>query len=127
MKIVELILTLLAIASTHCVGRDHAAPTAIAGNYDVNFEFMPELGWRDGYGVVLGVIVMVCSGLWFTFKGWGFFPSSPGRMDDSDRIHVGLKHSNVPLNPYDTVAGVLRHARRRTPSTRAAQILRDLT
>ncbi len=49
-----------------------AAPTAIAGIYGMNFEFMPELGWRYGYWVVLGVIALVCSGLWLGFKrsGW---------------------------------------------------------
>jgi magnesium transporter len=38
----------------------------------MNFEFMPELGWRYGYWVVLGVIAVVCSGLWWGFKrsGW---------------------------------------------------------
>jgi magnesium transporter len=49
-----------------------AAPTAIAGIYGMNFEHMPELGWRYGYGVVLGAIAFVCSGLWLGFKrsGW---------------------------------------------------------
>ena len=49
-----------------------AAPTAIAGIYGMNFEFMPELGWRYGYWVVLGAIAVVCSGLWLGFKrsGW---------------------------------------------------------
>jgi magnesium transporter len=49
-----------------------AAPTAIAGIYGMNFEFMPELGWRYGYGVALGAIAVVCSGLWVGFKrsGW---------------------------------------------------------
>jgi magnesium transporter len=38
----------------------------------MNFEFMPELGWRYGYWVVLGAIAVVCSGLWSGFKrsGW---------------------------------------------------------
>ena len=31
-----------------------AAPTAIAGIYGMNFQYMPELGWRFGYFVVLG-------------------------------------------------------------------------
>ena len=33
---------------------------------------LPELGWRYGYQVVLGVIVLLCSGLWLGFKrsGW---------------------------------------------------------
>jgi magnesium transporter len=49
-----------------------AAPTAFAGIYGMNFQFMPELSWRYGYGVVLGAIAVVCSGLWLGFKrsGW---------------------------------------------------------
>src|SRR5690606_35030417 len=31
-----------------------AVPTAIAGIYGMNFEFMPELTWRYGYFTVLG-------------------------------------------------------------------------
>ena len=40
--------------------------------YFYAFEFMPELGWRFGYFVVLGAIAVVCSGLWLGFKrsGW---------------------------------------------------------
>lgn len=46
--------------------------TAIAGIYGMNFEFMPELEWRYGYFVVLGVTAAVCIGLWLRFKraGW---------------------------------------------------------
>ena len=49
-----------------------AAPTAIAGIYGMNFEVMPELTWRYGYGATLGAITVVCSGLWLGFKrsGW---------------------------------------------------------
>jgi magnesium transporter len=49
-----------------------AAPTAIAGIYGMNFEHMPELSWRFGYGAVLAAIAAVCSGLWIGFKrsGW---------------------------------------------------------
>ena len=49
-----------------------AVPTAIAGIYGMNFEFMPELGWRFGYGVAVGTMAVVCSGLWLGFKrsGW---------------------------------------------------------
>jgi magnesium transporter len=38
----------------------------------MNFEFMPELGWRFGYGIALGTMAVVCSGLWLGFKrsGW---------------------------------------------------------
>jgi magnesium transporter len=49
-----------------------AVPTAIAGIYGMNFEFMPELGWGYGYPAVLAVIVIICVGLFVRFKraGW---------------------------------------------------------
>ncbi|MDP9466911.1 MAG: magnesium/cobalt transporter CorA [Actinomycetota bacterium] len=49
-----------------------AVPTAIAGIYGMNFEYMPELQWRYGYFMVLLVIVTVCSLLYRGFKrnGW---------------------------------------------------------
>lgn len=49
-----------------------AVPTAIAGIYGMNFEFMPEIGWRYGYFVVLGVIALVCAALFLRFRriGW---------------------------------------------------------
>jgi magnesium transporter len=49
-----------------------AVPTAIAGIYGMNFEFMPELTWRYGYPLVLGVIAITCFLLYRGFKrnGW---------------------------------------------------------
>lgn len=49
-----------------------AVPTAIAGIYGMNFENMPELKTEYGYYVVLGVIVVLCGGLYMRFKktGW---------------------------------------------------------
>ena len=49
-----------------------AVPTAIAGIYGMNFEHMPELGWRFGYPMVLGVIISVSVGLYLRFRrsGW---------------------------------------------------------
>jgi magnesium transporter len=49
-----------------------AVPTAIAGIYGMNFQFMPELHWRYGYFLVLAGIMLVCAGLWLRFKliGW---------------------------------------------------------
>jgi magnesium transporter len=49
-----------------------AAPTAIAGIYGMNFQFMPELGWRYGYEVTLGAMAVLCVALWLGFKrsGW---------------------------------------------------------
>jgi magnesium transporter len=49
-----------------------AVPTAVAGIYGMNFEHMPELGWRFGYPLVLGLIALVCAGLYVRFRrsGW---------------------------------------------------------
>ena len=49
-----------------------AVPTAIAGIYGMNFDFMPELRWQYGYFAVLGGIVAICVGLWLRFRkiGW---------------------------------------------------------
>jgi magnesium transporter len=47
-------------------------PTAIAGIYGMNFEYIPELKWRFGYFLIWGVILSVCGGLWYRFRriGW---------------------------------------------------------
>jgi magnesium transporter len=49
-----------------------AVPTAVAGIYGMNFEFMPELRWRYGYFAVLGLIATVCGALYWRFRrsGW---------------------------------------------------------
>jgi magnesium transporter len=49
-----------------------AVPTAIAGIYGMNFEVMPELRWKYGYYLVVGVMVTVCLTLFVRFKraGW---------------------------------------------------------
>lgn len=49
-----------------------AVPTAIAGIYGMNFDFMPELHWRYGYFAVLGVVAVVCTALLLRFRrlGW---------------------------------------------------------
>ena len=49
-----------------------AVPTAIAGIYGMNFEYIPELKWEYGYYAVLGVIACVCGFLYYRFKrvGW---------------------------------------------------------
>jgi magnesium transporter len=45
-----------------------AVPTAIAGIYGMNFEYMPELEWRFGYPLVLLIIALSCVLLYRAFK-----------------------------------------------------------
>ncbi|TPG52029.1 magnesium and cobalt transport protein CorA [Sphingomonas glacialis] len=45
-----------------------AVPTAIAGVYGMNFEFMPELRWHYGYFVILGAIFVICGLLYVRFR-----------------------------------------------------------
>jgi len=45
-----------------------AVPTAIAGIYGMNFEYMPELKTPNGYFVVLGVIATICGLLYARFR-----------------------------------------------------------
>lgn len=49
-----------------------AVPTAIAGIYGMNFDYMPELREPWGYPVTLAVISAICAGLWWRFRriGW---------------------------------------------------------
>ena len=49
-----------------------AVPTAIAGIYGMNFEDMPELGWRFGYPLALAFIAVACILLYWNFRrrGW---------------------------------------------------------
>jgi magnesium transporter len=49
-----------------------AVPTAIAGIYGMNFDYLPELHWRFGYPMVWGAILAICGGLFWRFRriGW---------------------------------------------------------
>jgi magnesium transporter len=49
-----------------------AVPTLMTGVYGMNFEHMPELGWRFGYPLALAVMAIVCLLLYRNFKraGW---------------------------------------------------------
>jgi magnesium transporter len=49
-----------------------AVPTMIAAVYGMNFENMPELHWRYGYFMVLGVMAVACTLLYRFFRrvGW---------------------------------------------------------
>ena len=45
-----------------------AVPTAIAGIYGMNFDFMPELHWKYAYLVIMAIIIALCSYLYHNFK-----------------------------------------------------------
>jgi magnesium transporter len=49
-----------------------AVPTMVCGVYGMNFDHMPELRWRYGYGLVIGVIAVACLSLHRGFRrnGW---------------------------------------------------------
>ncbi|MGY1582364.1 magnesium and cobalt transport protein CorA [Streptomyces sp. MN13] len=49
-----------------------AVPTMVCGVYGMNFDHMPELHWRYGYGMVIGVISVACLVLYRGFRrnGW---------------------------------------------------------
>ncbi|WP_328343121.1 magnesium and cobalt transport protein CorA [Streptomyces violaceus] len=49
-----------------------AVPTMVCGVYGMNFEHMPELHWRYGYPVIMGITVVICLGIHRTLKrnGW---------------------------------------------------------
>ncbi len=49
-----------------------AVPTAIAGIYGMNFDIMPELRWKYGYFLVVGLMATICISLYIRFKraGW---------------------------------------------------------
>ncbi|MFF9812871.1 magnesium and cobalt transport protein CorA [Streptomyces sp. NPDC014006] len=49
-----------------------AVPTMVCGVYGMNFDHMPELHWRFGYGLVIAVISVACMALYRGFRrnGW---------------------------------------------------------
>jgi magnesium transporter len=44
------------------------APTLVGTIYGMNFDHMPELGWRFGYPFAIGLMAAVCVSLYFIFK-----------------------------------------------------------
>ncbi|MES2832050.1 MAG: magnesium/cobalt transporter CorA [Pseudomonadota bacterium] len=49
-----------------------AVATAFAGIWGMNFDMMPELKWKYGYPVAIGIMVTVCGYLYYRFRksGW---------------------------------------------------------
>lgn len=48
------------------------APALVAGVYGMNFQLMPELGWRYGYAWAVGLMALIVGGIFLYFKrrGW---------------------------------------------------------
>ena len=46
--------------------------TFLVGVYGMNFQHMPELRWRFGYGLAWAVMLATCAGIWLWFRrrGW---------------------------------------------------------
>jgi len=49
-----------------------SVPTMVAGIYGMNFDVMPELRWKFGYPLVVGLLLIVTTLLYRKFKksGW---------------------------------------------------------
>ena len=45
-----------------------AVPTMVAGVYGMNFEHMPELGWRYGYPLAVGIMAVIDFYLFYRFR-----------------------------------------------------------
>jgi len=45
-----------------------AVPTMIAGIYGMNFDHMPELRWKLGYPMVMGLVLVICAVLYRVFR-----------------------------------------------------------
>jgi magnesium transporter len=45
-----------------------AVPTAVAGIYGMNFDYIPELHWEYGYFVVVALVIVTCGGLYYSFR-----------------------------------------------------------
>jgi magnesium transporter len=50
--------------------------TFIAGVYGMNFDFMPELHWKYGYALALGLMGLTTTGFMVMFWRRGWFRSS---------------------------------------------------
>ena len=49
-----------------------AVPTMIAGIYGMNFDSMPELHWKYGYGLILLIMATACLSMYRAFRNSGW-------------------------------------------------------
>jgi magnesium transporter len=47
--------------------------TVLTGIYGMNFENMPELGWKYGYYMALGILVIIPVSMFWYFRKRGWF------------------------------------------------------
>lgn len=64
-----------------------AVPTAIAGIYGMNFEYMPELTTDYGYFIVVGMIIAICVLLYWRFREAGWLSGTEISKPVSRRHH----------------------------------------
>jgi magnesium transporter len=62
--------------------------TFIAGVYGMNFEFMPELKWRYGYFVIIGIMLLIAIVMFYLFRarGWLRF----GKQTKKKKRHIRM-------------------------------------
>jgi magnesium transporter len=79
----------------------------VAGIYGMNFERIPELGWRHGYMWALGIMVLIGIGLWLYFARRGFI-GGPHWRGTPRAIGKGLADLvRLTVKPITGVAGLL--------------------
>ena len=97
-----------------------AVVTMISGIYGMNFQHMPELGWRFGYGWALGLMAVGAGGLYIYFKRKGSAKMNTGTDDtlalvaarvaerfpaDLERIHDYVRMPSVITRRRDRSHG----------------------
>ena len=106
-----------------------AVPTMVAGIYGMNFDNMPETGWKYGYFVVLGVIAAIMVAALPQLQAQPLaLRIRPGNLDDVPRRPVGQetrrKGGDGPAHPP---RGSRTHRSGRGGRQTAAMRLRPVT
>ena len=75
--------------------------TLITGLYGMNFQNMPELGWRYGYFAVLGTLGVVAGGLLLLFRHFGWLKGLSSLSRPSKAPSVPMPRAGEPPSPRD--------------------------
>jgi magnesium transporter len=62
-----------------------AIPTVLAAIYGMNFETMPELGWKYGYEIAIGAMLLLCLLAFVMFWHWGWLRRTTGGTEGAPR------------------------------------------